>query len=142
MHSVCRGSATRAWFARRHASLAQPPRAAHHGHLHTLPLVQRCRAHPLLPRLSYAPASPPPPNPCSLPLAKESRGGGFSWLGFNKGAPATIQDCLTAFTADEKLEVGGPGCRLVWCVCLFEVAAPSRTASPPPPPTRSWRWVG
>ncbi|KAL4459011.1 hypothetical protein ABPG75_013876 [Micractinium tetrahymenae] len=39
----------------------------------------------------------------SLPLAKDGKGGGFSWLGL-KGTPASIQDCLTAFTADEKLE--------------------------------------
>lgn len=39
----------------------------------------------------------------SLPLAKEGKGGGLSWLGI-KGTPASIQDCLTAFTADEKLE--------------------------------------
>jgi ubiquitin carboxyl-terminal hydrolase 2/21 len=39
----------------------------------------------------------------SLPLSKEGRGGGFSWLGL-KGSPSSIQDCLTAFTADERLE--------------------------------------
>ena len=50
---------------------------------------------------------------CSLPLAKEGGGkvggGNFSWLGIKggggSGGPATLQDCLTAFAADEKLEV-------------------------------------
>lgn len=53
---------------------------------------------------------------CSLPLAKEGKSGSFSWLGL-KGTPASIQDCLAAFTADEKLEVGGrvPRCKTVAC---------------------------
>lgn len=68
------------------------------------PCAARSRSTRLTPSWPAHPTSPAL-LPNSLPLAKESRGGGFSWLGF-KGASPTIQDCLTAFTADEKLEVG------------------------------------
>lgn len=60
---------------------------------------------PCRPCASPQPAAPLPLSACSLPLSKEGRGGGFSWLGL-KGSPSSIQDCLTAFTADERLEVG------------------------------------
>ena len=78
------------------------------------PGTRRCRCSLSCPRPPHLPPRPPtptrplhlhlPPAPCSLPLAKDSKGG-FSWLGL-RGSPSSIQDCLTAFTADEKLEVG------------------------------------
>ncbi|GAB4823329.1 hypothetical protein N2152v2_010375 [Parachlorella kessleri] len=39
----------------------------------------------------------------SLPLAKEGKNSSLSWLGV-KGTPASIQDCMRVFTADELLE--------------------------------------
>jgi hypothetical protein len=115
------------------------------------------------------PPPPPPPQPppthpptCSLPLARESKGGSFAWLGLKGATPASIQDCLTAFTADERMEVGAaaaahqrrqhalpgapaapPGCRAALCnarcgaVALWprDGVSPSATHSPHSLPT-------
>lgn len=47
---------------------------------------------------------PPPPPLSPLPLA--GKNSNFSWLGI-RGTPASLQDCLRVFTADETLEVWG-----------------------------------
>ena len=48
--------------------------------------------------------APPLPLRCAAPPA--GKNSSLSWLGI-KGTPASLQDCLRVFTADETLEVGG-----------------------------------
>jgi hypothetical protein len=44
----------------------------------------------------------------SLPLVKESKGGVSTWF-TSKATPASIHDCMQAFTADENLQVRRAG---------------------------------
>jgi hypothetical protein len=63
---------------------------------------------------------------CSLPLAKEAKGGTFSWLGLKGSSPSSIQDCLTAFTADEKMEVRVVCVWSVWSRCTLVCCWPAQ----------------
>ena len=72
---------------------------------------------PTRPSTHNRPPARPPTLARSLPLVREGKGSSFAWLGI-KGAPTTLADCLTAFTADEKLEVRGV-CACGWGGALW-----------------------